>query len=63
MERAREEGRPNVAIETYSFMTTVPNELTQSINHERMPVLLTAADQFDTWLRGSPAEAFALIKP
>ena len=54
---------PNVAIDTYSFMTTVPNELTRSINHERMPMLLTAADQFETWLRGSPAEAFALIKP
>ena len=27
--------------EVFAFMTTEPNELTASINHERMPVLLT----------------------
>jgi putative SOS response-associated peptidase YedK len=30
------------------------------INHERMPVLLTREEPFETWLRGSPDEAFAL---
>ena len=30
----------NVEIDVYSFMTTAPNALTDSINHERMPVLL-----------------------
>jgi putative SOS response-associated peptidase YedK len=28
---------PNVEIDVYSFMTTAPNALTDSINHERMP--------------------------
>ena len=46
--------------EVFAFMTTEPNALTQSINHERMPVLLTCEDEFETWLRGSPDEAFAL---
>lgn len=32
---------PNVEIDVYSFMTTEPNALTVSINHERMPVLLS----------------------
>jgi len=32
---------PNVDIETYSFLTTTPNLLVGTINHERMPVLLT----------------------
>jgi putative SOS response-associated peptidase YedK len=53
---------PNVEIDTYAFMTTEPNALTRAINHERMPVLLSGEDQFETWLSGSPAEAFALAK-
>src|SRR5689334_22303354 len=32
---------PNVNIEVFSFMTTLPNSLTSTINHERSPVLLT----------------------
>jgi putative SOS response-associated peptidase YedK len=41
-------------------MTTLPNTLTETINHERSPVLLTEQAQFSTWLTGSPQEAFAL---
>jgi putative SOS response-associated peptidase YedK len=51
---------PNVDIETYAFLTTTPNSLVATINHERMPVLLTRDEEFDTWLRSSPDEAFAL---
>ena len=43
-------------------MTTLPNTLTQTINHERSPVLLTDEDQYSTWLTGSPEDAFGLIK-
>jgi putative SOS response-associated peptidase YedK len=50
-----------VDIETYSFLTTAPNDLTRSINHERMPVLFSCEAQFETWLSGSPSEAFALV--
>lgn len=53
---------PNVDIETYAFLTTTPNPLVATINHERMPVLLTREDQFDTWLRGSSDEAFTLAR-
>ena len=53
---------PNVDIEVFSFMTTLPNALTQTINHERSPVLLTEESEFSTWLTGSPEEAFGLIK-
>ncbi len=42
-------------------MTTLPNTLTETINHERSPVLLTGEEQFSTWLTGSPKEAFGLI--
>jgi putative SOS response-associated peptidase YedK len=53
---------PNVEIDTYAFMTTAPNELTRSINHERMPVLLTSEIDFEIWLSGSTEEAFGLAR-
>jgi putative SOS response-associated peptidase YedK len=43
-------------------LTTAPNELTRSINHERMPVFLSSENEFETWLTGTPAEAFALAQ-
>jgi putative SOS response-associated peptidase YedK len=54
-------GEP-VELEVFAFMTTTPNELVATINHERMPVLLTGEEQFDTWLKGSAAEAFSLAR-
>jgi putative SOS response-associated peptidase YedK len=53
---------PNVDIETYAFLTTTPNPLVATINHERMPVLLTREEEFATWLKGSTDEAFALAR-
>jgi putative SOS response-associated peptidase YedK len=53
---------PNVDIETYSFLTTTPNSLVSTINHERMPVLLTREDEFQPWLTATPDEAFALTR-
>jgi putative SOS response-associated peptidase YedK len=53
---------PNVDIETYAFLTTTPNALVATINHERMPVLLTREEEFDLWLRGSPDEAMGLAR-
>lgn len=57
----KKDGEP-VEVDLYSFLTTAPNELTRSINHERMPVLLSTDDEFETWLSGSPEAAFALAK-
>jgi putative SOS response-associated peptidase YedK len=53
---------PNVDIEVFSFMTTLPNTLTSTINHERSPVLLTTEEECSTWLTGTPEEAFGVIK-
>jgi putative SOS response-associated peptidase YedK len=55
-------GGPDVEIDTYSFLTTTPNSLVATINHERMPVLLTTEDQFATWLDGTPDEALRLVR-
>jgi putative SOS response-associated peptidase YedK len=53
---------PNVDVETYAFLTTTPNSLVFTINHERMPVLLTREEEFGIWLKGSPQEALALAR-
>ena len=52
---------PNVDIEVYSFLTTTPNKLVATINHERMPALLTR-EAFDVWLNGAPDVALALAR-
>jgi putative SOS response-associated peptidase YedK len=51
-----------VSIDVYAFLTTTPNPLVETINHERMPVLLTHEHEFETWLHGSDDEAMALAK-
>jgi putative SOS response-associated peptidase YedK len=53
---------PVVELDVYAFMTTTPNTLVATVNHERMPVLLTRSDEFDTWMRGSTQEAMALAR-
>jgi putative SOS response-associated peptidase YedK len=54
---------PVVEVDVFSFMTSEPNALTATINHERSPVLLTSGEEWVTWLSGSPKEAFALVRP
>src|SRR5204862_32992 len=47
---------PNVDIEVFSFMTTLPNTLTETINPAH------GGADFATWLNGTPEEAFGLIR-
>lgn len=53
---------PNVEQTVFSFLTTEPNALTASINHERMPVLLATEAEFEQWLSGTPEEALSLAR-
>ena len=57
----RKDGEP-VDIDVYAFLTTTPNRLVATINHERMPVLLTTQGACETWLAGTPQEALALVR-
>ena len=57
----KKDGEP-VEVDVYAFMTTEPNALTRSINHERMPVLLAGEEACETWLKGTPEEAYALAR-
>ena len=54
-------GGPAVDLDVYAFLTTLPNALVATVNHERMPVLLTQEDEFEAWLNGSPHEALQLV--
>lgn len=47
---------------TSSMVTTTPNELTRQTHPDRTPFIVDP-DDYDTWLTGTPDEAFALIKP
>lgn len=51
-----------VNLDVCAFLTTLPNALVATVNHERMPVLLTQEDEFEAWLNGSPQEAFQLVQ-
>jgi putative SOS response-associated peptidase YedK len=54
---------PTVTLDVFSFMTTTPNVLVATVNHERMPVLLATEDDHEAWLNGSVEDALALVKP
>jgi len=53
---------PRHELEVFAFLTTTPNELVATINHERMPVLLTRDEEFKTWLSASPGAALTLAR-
>lgn len=53
---------PALTLNVFSFMTTTPNALVATVNHERMPVLLATEDEHDVWLNGSVEEALSLVK-
>ncbi len=53
---------PKVDLEVYAFLTTTPNELVATINHERMPVLLTRSEEFEAWLSDGATSALSLAR-
>lgn len=55
-------GEP-VDIDVFSFMTTTPNALVETVNHERMPVLLATPEEQDQWIDGTVDEAIVLCRP
>lgn len=48
--------------DVFAFLTTKPNKLIATINHERMPVILTKEEDFNTWLNGKTSDADKLVR-
>jgi putative SOS response-associated peptidase YedK len=48
--------------DTFSMLTTGPNELVRPIHPDRMPVILSAADH-EAWLSAPPEIAAGLLRP
>ncbi|MEM9027089.1 MAG: SOS response-associated peptidase [Pseudomonadota bacterium] len=62
----------SVEIDTYSFLTTSPNDLVATVHPSRMPVILATTDDQDAWLSGGdtaialarryPADAMRIVR-
>lgn len=52
-----------VTCDLFAFLTTDANAEVGAIHPKAMPVILTTAEQIDTWLRAPAAEALALQRP
>src|SRR5262249_61089145 len=47
----------------FAFLTTQSNDVVRPIHAKAMPVLLTAQQEFDTWLDAPVNDAIALQRP
>jgi len=52
-----------VEMNVYSILTTIPNDVVKPVYPSRMPVMLSGAEEFETWLEGRADEAFQLARP
>jgi putative SOS response-associated peptidase YedK len=47
----------------FAFLTTEPNALVRQYHPKAMPVILTTADEIDTWMNAPTPEALTLQRP
>ena len=51
-----------VEIDTYTMVTSTPNDLVKPIHPDRMPVIL-APEDWATWMQADPDKALGLLRP
>jgi putative SOS response-associated peptidase YedK len=49
--------------DVFAFLTTEPNALVKQYHPKAMPVILTTAEQIDTWMNAPTPEALTLQRP
>jgi putative SOS response-associated peptidase YedK len=47
----------------FGFLTTAPNAIVKPVHKKAMPVILTTAEEIDTWLKAPTKIALALQRP
>jgi putative SOS response-associated peptidase YedK len=52
-----------VTADLFGFLTTEPNAVVGPIHPKAMPVILTKAEEIETWLRAPAGDALALQRP
>ncbi|MEL7113011.1 MAG: SOS response-associated peptidase [Pseudomonadota bacterium] len=60
--RGRYRDRELVEIDTFSMITTTPNELTRKVHPDRMPVILPP-ECYERWLYGDEEDGLHLLRP
>ncbi len=58
--RLADQNAPTLAM---TFLTVEPNDIVRLVHPQAMPVILRCEEDFETWLRGSSADAMALRRP